>query len=162
MHDSSYLEMSLNVDRYLYGHSQKNIIADIGSLDVNGSYKNLICPPFQYFGIDLVAGPNVDHIMLSEFNSGLPDSYAASVICGQCLEHSSNPFLMVNEIFRICAPGGYVLLCAPWMWPMHRYPVDCWRFLPDGMRVLIESAGGLFVKSYVNDQDCWGIGRVAS
>jgi len=27
------------------------------------------------------------------------------------------------------------------------------------MRILIEAAGGIFVESYLNDQDCWGIGR---
>ena len=159
MHQTSYLEMSSNVHQYLRYLPEKSIIVDVGSLDINGSYKNLIDPPFEYFGVDLSPGPNVDKVMTSEFDSGLPSAYAAAVISGQCLEHCTNPFSLVKEIFRICEPGGFVLITAPWVWPIHRYPLDCWRFLPDGMKILIESAGGKFVDSYLYDQDCWGIGQ---
>ena len=159
MHETSYLEMSSNVGLYLKDLPPESIVVDVGSLDVNGSYKALIDPPFRYVGVDLSPGPNVDQVMVSEFDSGLPADHAAAVISGQCLEHCTNPFLLVKEMFRICKPGGFILLTAPWAWPIHRYPLDCWRFLPDGIRILIESAGGIFVESYLNDQDCWGIGR---
>jgi hypothetical protein len=52
-----------------------------------------------------------------------------------------------------------VFITAPWSWEIHRYPVDCWRILPDGMRELIEQGGGDFVESYIVDRDTWGIGR---
>lgn len=159
MHESSYLEMALNIGRYFHRLPPKSTIVDIGSMNVNGSYKALIEPPFKYIGVDLAPGSNVDRVMVSEFDTGLPDLFASGVISGQCLEHCSNPFTLVKEIFRICSRGAYVLLSAPWVWPIHRYPLDCWRFLPDGMRILIEAAGGEFIKSYLNDQDCWGIGQ---
>jgi hypothetical protein len=60
-------------------------------------------------------------------------------------------------MFRIA--NGYVFITAPWSWEIHRYPVDCWRILPDGMRELIEQGGGEFVESYTIDRDTWGIGR---
>jgi len=159
MHQSSYLEMALNIGRYFHRLPPKSTIIDIGSMDINGSYKALIEPPFKYIGVDLAPGNNVDRVMTSEFNTGLPDSFAAGAISGQCLEHCRNPFTLVKEIFRICRRGGYVLLTAPWTFQIHRYPVDCWRILPDGMETLIEYAGGIFVKSYTIDSDCWGIGQ---
>lgn len=158
MHETSYLEMTSNISRYFHVLAPGKRVVDIGSLDVNGSYRPLIDPPFKYVGVDLTLGPNVDHVMSSEFSTGLPAGFASAVISGQCLEHCTNPFLLVSEMFWICEPGGPVLICAPWVWPIHRYPIDCWRFLPDGMKTLIEAAGGKFVKAYINDQDCWGIG----
>ena len=151
--------MSSNVDEYLKNLPPAAAVVDLGSLDVNGSYRPLIKPPLKYVGVDLELGPNVDHVMSSEFSTGLPAGFAAAVISGQCLEHCRNPFLLVSEMFYICKPGGFVLITAPWMWPLHRYPLDCWRFLPDGMESLIKTAGGKFVKSYLYDQDCWGIGQ---
>ncbi len=160
MHNSSYLEMGLNIKRYLRGLPPKSIVADIGSQDFNGSYRDLFKPPLKYLGIDLVSGKNVDRVMNSEFDTGLPDSFAAAVISGQCLEHTPQPGLLVNEMFRICAPGGCVLICAPFAFPIHRYPKDYWRFCPDGLEALIEAAGGTVLRSYLYDQDCWGIGQL--
>lgn len=159
MHNSSYLEMGKNIKRYLSDLPPESIIFDIGSLDVNGSYKKLVDPPFRYVGMDIVPGKNVDRVMTSEFNTGLPDSHASAVISGQCLEHCEFPYLLVKEMFRICAPGGYVFITAPFAWPIHHYPKDYWRFLPDGMEALIKAAGGTTVRTYLYDQDCWGIGR---
>jgi len=60
MHETSYLEMTLNISRYFHKLPPKSPIVDIGSLDVNGSYKPLIEPPFKYIGVDLSPGSNVD------------------------------------------------------------------------------------------------------
>jgi hypothetical protein len=42
---------------------------------------------------------------------------------------------------RIVRPGGLIFLLAPSRGPEHRYPVDCWRFYPDGFRALAKWAG---------------------
>jgi len=159
MHSSSYTEMSLNVPKYLFCLPDKSIVCDVGSYDVNGSYRAIIEPKFQYVGIDLKAGPNVDVIMKSEYDTGLPENHADAVISGQCLEHCKNPFKLVAEMFRIVKRGRLVMIVAPFIFNPHRYPVDCWRFLPDGMTVLIETAGAKVINTYINAKDCWGIGQ---
>ena len=42
---------------------------------------------------------------------------------------------------RVVRPGGLIFLLAPSRGPEHRYPVDCWRFYPDGFRALAKWAG---------------------
>jgi hypothetical protein len=42
---------------------------------------------------------------------------------------------------RIVKSGGLIFLLAPSRGPEHRYPVDCWRFYPDGFRALAKWAG---------------------
>lgn len=159
MHPSSYIEMKTNIDRYIAKLPPRSTIYDIGSMDVNGTYKPLVEPEWKYVGVDIEAGDNVDIIMVSDFDTGLPDGCADAVISGQCLEHCKNPFKLVNEMFRIAKKDAYVILTAPWTFPIHRYPIDCWRILPDGMRLLIEDAGGKCIGSYISSQDCWGIGK---
>ncbi|MFA7044577.1 MAG: hypothetical protein WC186_09550, partial [Bacteroidales bacterium] len=34
--------------------------------------------------------------------------------------------------------GGLVCIITPFSVPEHRYPIDCWRILPDGYRYLLE------------------------
>jgi len=42
----------------------------------------------------------------------------------------------MKEIARILKPGGLCCIIAPSGGPEHKYPVDCWRFFPDGLRAL--------------------------
>ena len=66
---------------------------------------------------------------------------------------------------RILKPNGTIIIIAPSIWVQHRYPIDCWRFLPDGMRCLLEEAGLAFMDSkvYKNknpmEVDCYATGR---
>jgi len=110
-------------------------VVDVGSLDVNGTYKDLF-PDCQYTGVDVTSGPNVDLLMPNEFEIPLYNSTVDLVICGSCLEHCRNPHRLVEEIFRVLRPGGWALLNAPMHWREHRYPLDCFRILPDGMAAI--------------------------
>jgi SAM-dependent methyltransferase len=42
------------------------------------------------------------------------------------------------EMVRTLRPGGYIFLIAPSRGHEHRFPLDCWRFYPDGYRALAE------------------------
>lgn len=44
------------------------------------------------------------------------------------------------EIARILKPHGICCIIAPSGGPEHRYPVDCWRFYPDGCAALARFA----------------------
>jgi SAM-dependent methyltransferase len=126
-------------------------IVDIGSYDVNGSYKQFMdSPKWRYTGVDLCPGPNVDVVLSSPYR--LPfESHAVDVIVsGQAFEHIEFFWLTWLEMTRVLKPGGLIFLVAPSRGPEHRYPKDCWRFYPDGYRALA-SFGGLELISAETD-----------
>jgi SAM-dependent methyltransferase len=111
---------------------------DIGSQDVNGSYRPLVEKfGMKYCGLDARGGANVD-VVGSAYALPYADDEFDVVLSGQTLEHLSMPMLAVEEMKRVCRTGGWLLLIAPFACGEHRFPIDCWRFLPDGMRFLLE------------------------
>ncbi|TMD59057.1 MAG: class I SAM-dependent methyltransferase [Chloroflexi bacterium] len=136
MHASSLRHMQDLVSRYLQPGVPLRVV-DVGSYDVNGSYRNLFAKPgWQYSGIDLEAGPNVDVVLRSPYKLPLPNAYADVVISGQTFEHIEFFWLTWREMVRVLRPGGLMFLISPSRGPEHLYPVDCWRFLPGGYRAL--------------------------
>ena len=112
-------------------------VLDIGSYDVNGSYRTLFNDPvWQYQGIDLEAGPGVDIVLESAYRLPFPSGSVDLVVSGQAFEHIEFFWMTWLEIMRVLKPGGTVFLIAPSRGPEHRYPQDCWRFYPDGFRAL--------------------------
>lgn len=133
----SYKIMSDFIDLYLDKSAKLNII-DIGSYNVNGTYRDLFARDnWTYTGLDMSAGPNVDIVTSDPFNWPVEDNKYDVVISGQCMEHVTAPWLWIKEVERICKPGGTIAIIAPAKCVEHRYPVDCWRVLPDGMRYLL-------------------------
>ena len=71
-------------------------------------------------------------------------------ISGQAFEHVDFFWASFLEIARVIKPGGLVFLIAPSRGPEHRYPVDCWRFYPDGYRALSRWAGLFLVEVHTD------------
>ncbi len=141
MHTSSYEHMADLVARHLPKDQRLRII-DIGSYDVNGSYKPLFAgPSWHYVGVDLSAGPNVDVVLNSPYQLPMRTGEYDLVISGQAFEHVEYFWLSWLEMARILKPGGQIFLIAPSRGQEHRYPVDCWRFYPDGYRALAKFGG---------------------
>lgn len=161
MHESTYRLMAKFRDTLSPKHWT---VLDVGSLDVNGSYRDLF-PEHRgwiYTGIDIKPGPNVDAVVGPYDWSGAVDPGAFDVvISGQCAEHVPDIYAWARQISRAVRPGGMVCVIAPWRWKQHRYPVDCWRILPDGMRFLLGEVAGLTVlEATINPEgDCRGIAR---
>jgi len=135
MHISSQHEMRAFVDQYLDADEPLKIL-DVGSMNVNGTYRNLFnVPNWTYVGADRTAGDNVD-IVVSPYMFG--------------------------------KPGGVCCIITPWKQREHKYPIDCWRIMPDGMRFLLSEVAGMeVVKTYLNNgrsmhmapADCVGIAQ---
>ena len=131
--------------RKKYLESRKNdplLILDLGSLDVNGSYRGYFdISPWTYRGIDMAAGKNVDIVLQDPYNwREIRSSSTDVVISGQAFEHIEFFWLSIIEIFRVLKPEGLCCLIAPSSGPEHRYPVDCWRFYHDGFAALARFA----------------------
>lgn len=137
MHRSSYDKMAAFRDRYLAGREASSLlIYDLGSCEVSGgSYRPLFDrPPWRYRGIDLAPGNNVDVVVRDPYRwREIPSESADVVVSGQALEHIEFFWVTLLEVRRVLKPGGLCCIIAPSGGPEHRYPVDCWRFFPDGM-----------------------------
>lgn len=134
--------MAWALREYVAERPEKDV-ADVGSYDVNGSYKSAVegLGFRSYTGLDIREGANVDQVIEPAAASWASTGAFDVVISGQTLEHTQNPFRFLSQLATILKPGGEVVLLAPWSWPVHYHPIDCWRILPEGLKSLIEGIG---------------------
>jgi len=168
MHKSSLDKMAWFVKEYLtdFRGIDKSIL-DLGSYDVNGSYRDFFDDPvWQYQGMDMEAGKNVDIVLQNPYAwKEIKSQSQDVVISGQAFEHVEFFWVLIDEMARVLKPGGLICIIAPSRGYEHRYPVDCWRFYPDAFRALARYAGLELLhvetqwgdKGYtVDDSDAWG------
>lgn len=147
MHRSSFDKVLAFREGYLDELRQLPLVVlDVGSAAVAGeatSYRSLFLPPaWTYLGLDREAAPNVDIVPADPYHwSELPDASVDVVVSGQALEHIDQPWRTMGEIARVLRAGGVAMVIAPSAGPVHRFPLDCWRFYPDGMAALARHAG---------------------
>ena len=82
------------------------------------------------------AGSGVDVVATQPYRWPVPRSSVDVVISGQAFEHIEFPWVSMLEVQRVLRPGGLLLLIVPASGPEHRFPFDCWRFYPDGLRAM--------------------------
>lgn len=139
------------VDRYLTNRELR--ILDLGSLDVTGNqnkcFKN---PKWKLVCADIVAGKNVDIVLQKpyEWDEFENESFDV-VVSSQTFEHVEFPWLTIKEIERILKPGGLGCILSPSAGYLHRYPVDCWRIMPDGYAALAKWANLEVIKTYIDN-----------
>ncbi|MGE3347344.1 MAG: methyltransferase domain-containing protein [Ramlibacter sp.] len=155
MHLSSLINMERFRDGYLesLGATPTRIL-DLGSTEIGGCYRPIFDrPSWHYTGVDLAPGPNVDIVLARPYHWREVATNSIDVlISGQVLEHVEYFWITALEISRVLRPGGLACLIAPSSGPEHRYPVDSWRFYPDGMRALGKFARLECLEVYTN----WG------
>jgi hypothetical protein len=59
-------------------------------------------------------------------------------ICMDLLEHTENPFLVAKNIAGSLKSGALLFVTVPWVWELHYYPKDYWRFAPQGLEQLFK------------------------
>lgn len=162
MHPSSKVQMKRFINKYL-GREANLSILDVGSYDLNGTYRELFtCSNWTYRGADLIgtAEKNVDILLKGPYYWGIEAESFDVAVSGQTLEHVEDLHLWIQKFDFVLKPRGLVCIIAPWQWRIHRYPLDCWRILPDGMRFLLEKICKFEVlEAYVAESDCVGIAR---
>jgi SAM-dependent methyltransferase len=152
MHAVSYWGMMDFVDEYVKPHDK---VLDVGSCSVQGdkcpSYRELN-NEWEYIGCDVEAGNNVNVVLSDPYNwVEFEDNYFDCVISGQAFEHIEYPWLTIKEIARVLKPKGYTCIIAPNRCPLHFYPVDTFRYNPDGFDALAKWAGLKKVSTTVAD-----------
>lgn len=148
--------MKVVVDKY--GLSDKTVV-DIGSYDINGTYKSLFTG--EYIGADIINGPNVDVLMDSPEWEKIKDVDA--VISGQTLEHVADVPKWMAELKRVLKPGGIACIIVPSAGPRHDYPIWTGNFSEDQVEKVITDAGFEFLSTSLSGVLPWclvtGVGR---
>lgn len=87
-------------------------------------------------GIDMLPGNGVDRVV--DLEEALPDDLGVfdHIECWSVLEHSRRPWLMAANIERLLIMGGTLHVAVPFIWDVHAYPDDYWRYTTSGIRQL--------------------------
>lgn len=153
MHASSMENMKRCIDWYLPPGPQQ--VIDLGASDVNGSYRSLMPADVHYTGFDLEPGPGVDEVLADPYQIPRADGSVDLVVSGQMLEHCAHFWRVFSEIARVLRPGGLAFVIAPSAGPIHRYPVDCYRFYPDAYQALADWSGLRLVQCWRDERGPW-------
>jgi SAM-dependent methyltransferase len=160
MHDTALEHAKLFFE--LYWQPGFSDILELGSLDVNGSLREVSPPASSYVGVDAGAGRGVDHVVTPGDPLPFPDGSFDVVVTSSTFEHDVCFWESFLECLRVLRPGGFLYVNAPSNHGFHRYPLDCWRFYPDAGIALVawarrQGRDVALIESFVADpvSECW-------
>ena len=160
MHASSLENMQRCYEEYfafseLLGKQEIRVL-DVGGADVNGSYRNIFTDKkFKYVGLDLQEGPGVDVVIDDPYQLPFEDGAFDILVSGQAFEHVEFFWKLFEEMSRVIGKDGFIFLIAPSGGPIHRYPVDCYRFYPDAYQALAKYTGINLAACWMDDRGPW-------
>lgn len=87
-------------------------------------------------GVDMLQGPGVDLVLNleEELPGDLGQFY--HIECMSVLEHSRRPWLLAANLDRLMRPGATIFVTVPFVFRIHGYPDDYFRFTPNGIRAI--------------------------
>ena len=68
------------------------------------------------------------------------DSFGMAV-CLNVLEHVQNPFRVFAALYQIMSGDSLLILSTVFAFPYHPSPMDYWRFSPEALKYLAQTAG---------------------
>jgi len=160
MHASSLENMRKCYNRYIAGDfmavRHKIIVLDIGGADINGSYRDIFShAKFHYLAADLHPSEGVGLILNDPYNLPLANNSIDIIVSGQAFEHTEFFWLSFREMVRVLNPDGFIFLIAPSAGPIHKYPVDCYRFYPDSYAALAKYADCHLETVWLDERGPW-------
>ena len=165
MHKSSMDRMTAFADKYC---KEGDTVLDIGSQKVNKNmqtYRKVFSGRgCGYIGADIEDGDNVDIVIDNSYLVGIGNETFDIVVSGQTFEHCPDFWILFKNMVRVTVKDGYICVIAPSAGKVHRYPVDCWRFLEDSMQALADYAGVELIDAKITVskeqwKDCVGVFR---
>lgn len=108
------------------------------------NYRTLFPKEIKYVGVDIAAGEGVDVVVdmtaeIGEIKSLLGDLRFNSVICLSVMEHVKDIYSFAKNVDAIMNPGAMIAISIPFVWELHAYPYDFWRFTPEAIEFLFPS-----------------------
>jgi SAM-dependent methyltransferase len=153
VHESAFEKVRAFRNAYFAGRRDERLrVLDVGSGCSEGSLscRDLFVPPvFDYVGLDIYQGHNVDYVPEDPYSwSELGSESFDVVVSNQVFEHIPFFWITAAEVARVLVPGGLVVVVSPSSGFPHRYPIDCWRFYPDSWNALCDYVGLELLESY--------------
>lgn len=117
-------------------------VLEVGSLDVNGTVRDLLIG--DYVGIDMRAGAGVD-VVCDAHDLPYHDEFYV-IVCTEMLEHDSQPWVSLSKMRQAARKDAHLILtCRGYdrrgCFPLHDYPSDLWRFSVEGIEHLLKHTG---------------------
>lgn len=121
-------------------------VLDVGSAIVEGqSLSNRTVmgnPAWTLRGMDIEPGLNVDIVVADPYDwKEIATGSVDVVTCSEVFEHAEYFWITILEISRVLKGNGLAFITSPGGGPLHRFPVDCWRFYDDAFPALARYAG---------------------
>ena len=72
------------------------------------------------------------------------------------LEHTPNPFIVAENISNSLKKGAILFVTVPMIWEQHFYPIDTFRFMPQGLELLFPKMKKIsidVVRDYAPDEE---------
>lgn len=129
---------TLALDGPVYEFGSYQVDDQIGLADLRSCFRGR-----QFIGCDMRPGPGVDRVE-DLGHLSLADDAARTIVCVETLEHVFAVQRAVDEMLRVLAPGGVIVVTTPFDFRLHDYPSDYWRLTPACLsRLLAPLAAGL-------------------
>ena len=109
-------------------------------LELGGGYGGITCREIvessglTYQSTDIVAGSGVDFVAdfeAEDCGRSFAQHRYGCVLVLNVLEHVFEPIKVLDNAISLLRHEGKVVTITPCMWPIHSYPIDCQRLLPD-------------------------------
>ena len=159
MHPSSMENMYKCYQRYVAsedGIESPILVLDIGGVDINGSYRDIFSSErFVYQSADTDNNSNPDIHLPDNYRLPIETESFDIVLCGQTLEHCEYFWLLFDEMVRVLNPRGMLFLIVPSAGPIHRFPVDCYRFYPDFLLSMAKYTKCHLIDSWIDPRGPW-------
>ncbi|HET6376878.1 MAG TPA: methyltransferase domain-containing protein [Methylocella sp.] len=160
MHASSVENMDRCYRRYIQGGpieaASKAIVLDCSNNEGNGSYRSIFPKAqFDYIAAGQQHGDGVRAVRYDPYALPFQDSSIDIAVSGQAFEHYEFFWLAFAEMARVVKPEGYIFLIAPSAGPVHRFPVDCYRFYPGSYPALAKYAKCKLIEMWWDERGPW-------
>jgi SAM-dependent methyltransferase len=139
--------------RHVLRGAAANVVLDVGGA-TGRRYRGLVTHR-RYWTIDVQSmhGPSV---VGDAHALPIADGSIDLVLCLHVLEHCAHPERVLQEAFRVLAPGGRLVLSTVLLYELHGSPHDYYRFTESALRdlarefsqVQVTTLGNRFVAAY--------------
>jgi SAM-dependent methyltransferase len=140
---------------YIVNLPDVSTILNIGALPTDGDKEGDLYSNYfknrEYYTLD--KNREIDsqyHLNLDLHDIEKIDKKFDLILNMSTLEHVENPFLVSENLQKLLNPDGYIFVCTPFFFPIHkdkhnRYS-DYWRFTDDALRILFKDMKEIFIK----------------
>jgi SAM-dependent methyltransferase len=63
------------------------------------------------------------------------------IVADQVFEHVRYPYRAARHVLEMLAPGGWFLMATPFLYRIHREPIDCSRWSAEGIKYFLGECG---------------------